>query len=195
MSNALDSNRFSAARADVTSSLPTTAPQQGDEGTELLAKIAALLNTLQITSRQRSGVVYDEGGIARQVRVSAPANVAASQTDSPIIAAVAGYSIRVLSVYALAGGTATDLTFNSKPAGAGAAISPLLGNEARGGEVLGYHPHGHFRTLVGEGLSVTTGAGATTGLQVTYILVPAYLTDENGNLLLDENGIALTAPA
>lgn len=40
----LDSNRFSANRTDVTSALPTTAPQQGDMEVELLGKINALLN-------------------------------------------------------------------------------------------------------------------------------------------------------
>jgi hypothetical protein len=40
----LDSNRFSANRTDVTSVLPTTAPQQGDMEVELLGKITALLN-------------------------------------------------------------------------------------------------------------------------------------------------------
>lgn len=99
------------------------------------------------------------------------ANVAASQTDSSIVAAVAGAKINVLAVYAIAGGTATNLTFNTKPAGAGSAISALMANAINGGAVLGHNPKGWFRTGVGEGLSVTTGAGSTTGIGVVYELL------------------------
>lgn len=97
------------------------------------------------------------------------ANVAASQTDSSIVAAVAGKVIRVLAVVAVAGGTATNLTFNTKPSGAGTAISPLFANGINGGEVLPFNPSGWFQTNSGEGLTVTTGAGSTTGILVTYV--------------------------
>lgn len=97
------------------------------------------------------------------------ANVAASQTDSVIVAAVAGKKIRVLAWGAVAGATATNLTFNSKPAGAGVAISQLFANGANGGEVYNFNPLGWFETVAGEGLTVTTGAGATTGINVSYI--------------------------
>ena len=99
------------------------------------------------------------------------ANVAASQTDSAIVAAVASKKIRVLALYAVAGGTATDLTFNSKPGGAGSAKSAKFANGANGGEVLPFSPVGWFETVSGEGLSVTTGAGSTTGIGVVYIEV------------------------
>lgn len=99
------------------------------------------------------------------------ANVAASQTDSAVVAAVTSKKIRVLSACALAGGTATNLTFNTKPAGAGTAISPLFANGANGGEVLPFSPIGWFETSSGEGLSVTTGTGSTTGIIVSYIEV------------------------
>jgi hypothetical protein len=118
----------------------------------------------------RSGVI--DTLLDRRVAVQrAIANIAASQTDAALIAAVAGKIIRVLSVTALCGGTATDLTFNSKPAGAGTAISPLFANAANGGFHLPHNDHGHFQTVLGEGLSVTTGAGATTGLLVSYITI------------------------
>ncbi len=99
------------------------------------------------------------------------ANVAASQTDSSIVAAVTGKVIRVISMVSVAGATATNLTFNSKPAGSGVAISPLFANGANGGEVLPYNEKGWFDTVISEGLTVNTGAGATTGILVTYILV------------------------
>ena len=106
--------------------------------------------------------------------ISAKVNVAASQTDSAVVAAKTGFKIRVVALYAVAGGTATDLTFNTKPVGAGTAISALLANAANGGLVLGVNEHGWFETNSGEGLSVTTGAGSTTGIGVVYALIPAF---------------------
>lgn len=97
------------------------------------------------------------------------ANVAASQTDSVIKSAVTGKVIRVLAVAAVAGGTATNLTFNTKGSGAGTAISPLFANGINGGEVLPFNPSGWFETASGEALTVTTGAGSTTGILVTYV--------------------------
>lgn len=101
----------------------------------------------------------------------AKANVAASSTDSTLVAAVAGKRLRVLAMVAVCGATSTDLTFTSKPAGAGTAISPLFANAANGGEVLPFNGAGWFETESGEGLSVTTGAGSATGILVTYIEV------------------------
>jgi hypothetical protein len=96
------------------------------------------------------------------------ANVASGVTASSMIAAVSGKIIRVLSVYALCGGTATTLTFNSNSA----AISALLANAANGGEVLPYHPQGWFETAEDQALTVTTSAeGSTTGVGITYVLV------------------------
>lgn len=101
----------------------------------------------------------------------AKANVAAATTDGVLVAAVAGKKIRVLALYAVAGATATNLTLNSKPAGAGAAISALLANGVNGGEVLPFSPVGWFETVAGEGLSATTGAGSATGIGVVYVEV------------------------
>jgi hypothetical protein len=99
------------------------------------------------------------------------ANVAASATDSSVVAAVTSKKIRVLAAVFMAGGTATDLTFNSKPGGAGAAISCQFANGINGGATLPFNPSGWFETVAGEGLTVTTGAGSTTGIQITYVEV------------------------
>jgi len=107
--------------------------------------------------------------VAGQEVKYAIANVAASQTDAAVITAVANRRLRVLGMASVAGGTATNLTFNTKPSGPGVAISPLFANGANGGEVLPYAEGGWFTTALGEGLTVTTGAGATTGITVTYI--------------------------
>lgn len=107
-------------------------------------------------------------------------NVAAATTDGALtlgdgsgaLAAVAGKKIRVVAVFALAGGTATTLTFNSKGSGAGTAASAAFACGANGGFVLPYNPLGWFETNASENLTVTTGAGSTTGLQVVYGLIP-----------------------
>jgi hypothetical protein len=98
-------------------------------------------------------------------------NPAANGTDTAFIAAAAGKRIRVLQVVAVAGGTATDLTFNSKGSGAGTAISPKFANGANGGAVLPYNRAGWFETNQGEALTVTTGAGSATGVLVGYELI------------------------
>jgi hypothetical protein len=100
------------------------------------------------------------------------ANVAASQTDSALVAAVAGRKVRVLSYRVLAGATATNVTFNTKPDGAGTAVSELIACGANGGLVGPYSKVGHFETKVSEGLAVTTGSGSTVGIGVVYVEVP-----------------------
>lgn len=98
----------------------------------------------------------------------AVANVTASQTDSSVVAAVTGKKIRVLSLVTRAGATATVITFNSKPAGAGVAISAAFANGINDGVVLPFSAEGWFETVAGEALTCTTGAGSTTGIQVVY---------------------------
>jgi len=101
---------------------------------------------------------------------AAVVNVAASQTDSVVVAAVSGRCIRVKALAFVAGGTATTATFNTKGSGAGTAISPLFANAANGGAVIGHNPEGWFETERGEALTLTTGAGSTTGVLVKYVL-------------------------
>jgi hypothetical protein len=94
----------------------------------------------------------------------AKVNVAAGQTASELVAAVTGKSICVLAVIMVTGATATTAVFNS----ASTAVSCLFANAANGGAVLPFNPAGWFATAVGEALTVTTGAGATTGFQIIY---------------------------
>src|SRR3990167_9496311 len=99
-------------------------------------------------------------------------NVAAAQTDTSLVAAVSGKIIRVLSATALTGATATNLTFSSKlGADASVAISPLFANAINGGFHLPMNEHGHLQTVAGAALTVTTGAGSTTGILISYIEV------------------------
>ena len=101
----------------------------------------------------------------------AKANVAQSTTDGSIIAGVASKILVVLEFRLHCGATATNATFNTKPAGAGTAISELFALGANGGHSPGFCPVGHFKTGVGEGLSLTTGAGSTVGVGVVYVEV------------------------
>lgn len=100
-------------------------------------------------------------------------SVAASATDSNLVTGVAGKRIRVLSFLINQGDTTpSTVTFNSKPAGGGVAISPALKGPANGGFVAPNNPTGWFETVAGEGLTVTTGAGSTTSIVVVYELIP-----------------------
>lgn len=95
-------------------------------------------------------------------------NVAAGQTDSVLLAAAPGKRIVVTAVAAVGGGIATNLTFNSKPAGGGTAISPLLALAPSLPLVLPENQTGWWETKSGEGLTCTTGTGSATGISVTY---------------------------
>ena len=100
-------------------------------------------------------------GLGRQ---NAFDSVAASQTDSVLIAAVAGKKIRVIAAFVSCGATPSTVQFNSKPAGAGTAIGPVINNSIS----LPECQSGWFDTKLGEGLTVSTGAGSTSGLLVVY---------------------------
>lgn len=141
---------------------------EGD-GTIVVNPTALAATTDSITAKIATDAI--QNGVTALTPKFALDNVAASATDDAVIAAVASKKLRVLSLAIVCGATATNITFNSKPAGAGTAISCLFANAANGGVVLPFNPVGWFETASGEGLSCTTGAGATTGIQVTYVEV------------------------
>lgn len=99
------------------------------------------------------------------------ANVAASSTDAALVAAVGGKKIHVVKFRVHAGATATDVTFNSKPGGAGVAITEKFAFASNSYRQDAPNPWGEFVTNIGEGLSVTTGTGATTGIGILYLEV------------------------
>jgi len=116
------------------------------------------------------GSTIDYNGVSCTVK-RALANVAHSQTDSNLVTAVAGKKILVIWANVLAGGTATNVTFNTKGAGAGTAISSLKACGANGGVSLPLNPLGWFVTTAAEALTVTTGTGASVGFDIGYIEV------------------------
>lgn len=91
--------------------------------------------------------------------------IAASQTDSVLVAARAGYRIRVTAFGISCGGTASTVQFGSKlAAGATTAVSPVYQNSISQPEVK----KGWFQTVGGEGLVVATGAGSNTGILAVW---------------------------
>lgn len=98
----------------------------------------------------------------------AKADVSASSTDSSLVTAVSGKKIRVIGYQLMVGGTATSVTFNTKPAGSGTAISMAHQCAANAG-ISAALKDGLFETSSGEGLTVTTGSGSTAGIQVQYV--------------------------
>lgn len=112
--------------------------------------------------------------LANKGNINAWANVAASATDSSLVSAVPGKKLRVLAVVINQGDTtASTVVFNSKGSGAGTAISPTLKAAANGGFVVPFNKEGWWETASGEGLTVSTGAGSTTGIVVVYDRVPS----------------------
>lgn len=103
-----------------------------------------------------------------QIKKDAVLNVTASSTGTTVVAAVAFKAIRVVQVAMVTAATATNVTFNTS---SGAAISPLFANGANGGAVLNYNSEGWFTTVPGDGLTVTTGAGSTTGILIGYVTI------------------------
>lgn len=95
------------------------------------------------------------------------ANIAASTTDGAVITAVSGKKLRILDFKISTVTAATTVVFNTKPAGAGTAISATF-NAPVGLVGSGFCEIGHFETNLSEGLSVTTGAGNTVSIQITY---------------------------
>jgi hypothetical protein len=105
-------------------------------------------------------------------RQNAYASVAASQTDSVVVAAATGKKIRVIALASQQGDTtASTVVLNTKGSGAGTAISPTFKGAANALLVLPVCASGWFQTTISEGLTVTTGAGSTTGITVIYEVV------------------------
>jgi hypothetical protein len=189
------SNTIGSIAAITTSVVPGTAPTNlgkaeddvhtsGDVGVALLAvrEDAVTLSTSNSGDyanlktdaygrlRTNSPAVADGiiAGSVLNVYKRAFVNTAAATTDGVLVAAVALKSLVVVAAAVVAGSTATTIVFNTKPVGAGTAISPVFANDINGGEVLPFNPGGWFASTTGEGLSVTTGAGSATGILVTY---------------------------
>jgi hypothetical protein len=108
---------------------------------------------------------------------TANVNVATATTDSSLVAAGTGSltdkKVAVLGFLLVQGTAAGGITFNSKPAGAGTAISPTMVPGAS--TSMPVFPDSGFPiwvTKIGEGLTMTTGATTTA---VTGFVLWAYV--------------------
>lgn len=101
----------------------------------------------------------------------AKAAIASATTDGLVVPAVAGKVLRVLAVILHCGATATTVTFNSKPAGAGAAVSQVFALAANQSVVIPRLDDGWFESVISEGISATTGTGSTVGITLAYVEV------------------------
>ncbi len=100
------------------------------------------------------------------------ATITAGSTSAAVITGVTGKKIRVLSMDARCGGTATTIVFESKGSGTATAKTPVFDNAIRGNVTLGYNPDGWFESISGEGVTATTGSGSSTTLIYTYVEHP-----------------------
>lgn len=135
-----------------------------------------MTNPVQAFRRQSQGhkrkgagsqAAYDG---AYTAELFAKANITGSTTDGALVTAVAGAKIRVLSYSVSCVSTGgSSAVFNTKPSGAGTAISHLI-SLAASGFASEADNNGLFETAAGEGLTVTTGTNIV-GVRVTYILV------------------------
>jgi hypothetical protein len=99
--------------------------------------------------------------------------VASAATDTVFVAAVTSKKIRVLA-FAVIGFEKNhkfEMTFRTKPAGAGTKISASINGTERGNVVLPFNPYGWFETNAGEGLSVSTGSDTGVDIQLSYMEV------------------------
>lgn len=100
------------------------------------------------------------------------ANINGGVTDGAVVAATPAKKIRVVAAVLQAGAAAITVTFNSKPGGAGVAITSAFALVGGGNLVFPFNPEGWFETVAGEALTATTGASANpVGIQLTYALV------------------------
>lgn len=147
----------------------TTEANEKDTAVVLLTKLLDLMNR-GIAVTGESDVINVDGNPVEVQRGFA--NVAASQTDSVLVTGVSTFRVRVLAMMMIAGSTATNATFNSKPAASpGVAITCLFANAANSGGIMQRNDLGWFQTDIGQSLTVTTGAGSTTGFLFLYVLV------------------------
>jgi hypothetical protein len=138
--------------ASSTKPLPVTAP-------------AASRNTHSIAVALQTDAI--QNGLTTLTPKFFSETVAAADTDEELIAAVATKKLRVLSLVAQCGATATDMTFESSTT----TRKHKIPAGANGGQVLPFNPTGWFETTAGESLTVTTSAGSSCEISGTYVEV------------------------
>ena len=162
-----------ATMVDATNRLPVAATVSGTvpvSGAVSVSSTPASARTTDTVSAAMASDAVMVGTTAATPKF-AFANVAAASTDAVLVPAVSGKRIRVLAYRMTVAASATNATFNSKPVGAGVAVTETHQLDARATWSSGFSPVGHMQTTSGDGLSVTTSTGSQVGVGVVYIEV------------------------
>lgn len=100
-------------------------------------------------------------------------SIAAGTADQSLIAAQAGFVLRIIGFYAQCGATATTLLFESITTGTNLAESFAIGAN----DMIGALPPDREGVMLdaelSEGIKLTSGAGATITGFVRYLKIPA----------------------
>jgi hypothetical protein len=164
-----------AVRQDTPAALATTDGDYIPLTTDSTGNVYVNVRSMPAAARTTDaiGVAHQTDAIMNGLTALTPKfksiTVTASSTDSSVVAAVASKKIRVLSLAHHCGSTATTATYESD-GGSDTRLHKIPAG-ANGGQVLAFSPAGHFETLSGEALIVTTGAGSDTEITLTYVEV------------------------
>lgn len=161
--------------ADVDTTITGTAVMFEDTGDTLRAVSAAKPMPVTAPAATRTthsiSVAVQSDALMNGLTALTPkffsATVAASTTDSSLIALVTSKKLRIVSLAAQCGSSATTMTFES----GGSTRKHIVPAGANGGQVLPYNPVGWFETVAGESLTVTTSSGSSCEITGTYIEV------------------------
>lgn len=126
--------------------------------------------SLEASVISESGVINVAGAEKATVR---DFKIATVGTDFALVAATVGSAVRLLRAHlSNQGSVLASVVFNTKPAGAGTAISIPFFLAANGGgyEIVRDDDGGIKDTSTNDGLSVTV-AGASVGIDFKYVLV------------------------
>lgn len=147
-------------------------------GTDGTVNDASASNPLPVTAPAASRVTHSiaagmqTDAIMNNLTALTPkffsATVAASQTDSQLIALVSAKKLRIIALAAQCAGTPTEATFESSTT---TRKHKIPAGTAGGGQVLPPNPWGWFETAAGESLTVTTGSGSSYEISGTYVEV------------------------
>lgn len=126
-------------------------------------------SSFEVQAARQHGVVSTSAGVELTVKYFFE-EVAGGSTEEEIVAVVSGKRIVVLSLNESVGGAQTTITWVSNPASGSSSNIDKHAWDAYGGRVLDFSEHGHFRTVAGEALCLTT-AGDVTYVAGTYVEV------------------------
>lgn len=94
----------------------------------------------------------------------------ATSGDNTLVAAVAGFKIRVYNIVLISAGT---MTVRFESGAGGTALTGQMTTGAGTGFAPGFDPFGHFETAAGSLLNLELSAATSADGWLTYALIPA----------------------